>query len=237
MKFRFQHILLAFVLLCITYFTSLSVRLRSNVAYVLITTAYTGRFSSNTSLNLIKQAWLVVCKEQTLSPCKPETRQSDEDILMAVDRHFVYRLSPIQFVSDTTIIPINRFLQYDLPTSLQTVESPGILYGPGYFQLRIFLMSNSENCWQFAVKAKHDDPPPVKLEIWLDNTQIGALLYDKGDQSWEILSIYSSVDPNTHSLQIRFANDFFDRDAGLDRNAYIEYVKIGFSEASNCENN
>ncbi len=101
--------------------------------------------------------------------------------------------------------------------------------------MRLLLVAEQRECWQFAVKAKHDSPPPVALEIWLDRNKVGTLSYDRGDESWAIMSLNKLVDPNMHLLGVTFANDFQDKDAGTDRNAYIEYIQISRLEESFCK--
>jgi hypothetical protein len=68
------------------------------------------------------------------------------------------------------------------------------------------------------------------LEIWLDDRQVGNLVFDKGDDTWETLSLVTQVEPGFHSLYVWYVNDLFDPERGLDRNAYISYLHIARQE-------
>ncbi len=210
--------------------------MRTNLAHVLVSKAYVGTYSVNAKIDRLKNALLLTCKESPGHSCTPEAWPSDEIVVATVDRFFMNELGSMQIITSSVEVPISQFTPSGLPASLQAVETPSVLYGPGYFQLRTFFLAETENCWQFSVKAKHDDPAPVNLEIWLDDVQLDTLSYDKGDQSWGVLSTYAVVSPNAHWLRVWFANDYLDEDTGADRNAYVEHVAISRVEAAHCEN-
>lgn len=210
--------------------------MRNNLAHVLVSKAYVGTYSVNANINRLKNALLLTCKESPAHSCTPEAWPSDEIVVATADRLFMNELGSMQIITSSVEIPIGQFTSSGLPASLQTVETSGVLYGPGYFQLRTYFMADTESCWQFSVKARHDDPSPVNLEIWLDDVQLDTLSYDKGDQSWGVLSTYALVPPNAHWLRVWFANDYLDKVTNADRNAYVEYVAISRVEATRCEN-
>lgn len=211
--------------------------IRTNFAYILVYHAYTGKFSADMRIDMLKRALLITCNSSFVLSCEPEIWHSDEVVLATADHYFIKELGFMQIVTNSVEIPVSMFTRSGLPASLQTVEVSGVLYGPGYFQLRTFFVSDVEDCWQFAIKAKHDDPPPVNLEIWLDDVLAGTLSYTKGDQSWDILSVYSTVKPGAHWMRIWFVNDYLDKETNTDRNAYVQYVSINRVGTIHCESN
>jgi hypothetical protein len=64
---------------------------------------------------------------------------------------------------------------------------------------------------------------------------MGTLSYDRGDQSWEELTIALRARPNLHWLRVWFVNDTMDETLGTDRNAYIQQVTISRVEDGVCE--
>lgn len=207
--------------------------LQQNLAQVIANKAFSGQFSSSRSVELLQTALSFSCPDDR--NCSPEAIDTEKQVLETGRNQFIPDPTPMQIVSDSVRIPSDRFVPSGLPSSLQDVDSPGVLYGPGRLALRLFLVSEYEGCWQIAVKAKHDDPPPVDLEVWLDRDNAGTLSYGRGDQSWDVLSINTSIGPNLHILGITFANDYQDKETGADRNAYIEYVEITPQEDSFCK--
>jgi hypothetical protein len=233
---RVQRItLLALVLALGLLFSRLAVApLQHNLAQVLAINAFSSRFASSRSVELLQTALSLNCSSDR--DCDLEAMDSKESVLEAARQQFIPDPTPMQIISHSIRLPSSEFLPSGLPDSLQNLDTSGVLYGPGTLELRIFLVSERESCWQIAVKAKHDDPPPVNLEVWLDRDIVNTLSYDRGDQSWQVLSVNTLIDPNIHTLGIRFANDYQDKETGADRNAYVEYVEITPLEDSFCEN-
>ena len=206
--------------------------LQQNLARTMAVNAFFSQAATSRSVELLHTALSLNCAGSR--DCAVRAVDSVKSVLEQSGGQFMPDLSPIQIISDSARIPIEQFVPSGLPASLQGVAAPGVLYGPGTLKLRLFLVSEMENCWQIAVRAKHDDPPPVDLEIWLDREKAGVLSYDRGDQSWETLSLNVPIAPNLHSLGVTFANDYLDEAAGADRNAYIEYVEITRLEDWTC---
>ncbi|MBP6016204.1 MAG: hypothetical protein KA586_05735 [Candidatus Promineofilum sp.] len=217
----------------------LSVRLanapiRHNLAQLIALNAFSSRYATSRSVELLATALSLNCSGQ--HDCDPEASDSVKAVLVAAREQFIPDPTPMQIVDNSALISSDQFMPFGLPDSLQNVDAPGVLYGPGTLKLRLFLVSERESCWQIAVKAKHDDPPPVNLEVWLDKEKGGTLSYDRGDQTWEVLSLNLLIGPNLHILGITYANDYLEKETGADRNAYIEYVEITRLEDSYCEN-
>lgn len=209
--------------------------LRQNYAHLLVTNGFSTRFTSPTSIDLLRRGLALACDEA--AGCEAEMAVlPDETVLQTAAERFLNDGMPIQIVGDSLLIPITAFVPSGLPASLQDVDVPNVLYGPGYYETRLYLMADRETCWQIGVEAMHDDPPPVDLEIWLDKDKMGTLSYDRGDQSWEELTTTVRTRPNLHWLRVWFVNDFMDETLGTDRNAYIDHVTITRVEDSACEN-
>lgn len=208
--------------------------LQHNLAQVMANNAFSNRFATSRSVELLQTALSLNCSDNT--SCDLNVMDSEISVLESAREQFIPDPDPIQIVSDSARIPSDQLAPFGLPDSLQSVDAPGVLYGPGTFTLRLFLEAEQESCWQIAVKAKHDDPPPVNLELWLDTDLVNTLSYDRGDQSWQVLSANTFIGPNLHTLGITFANDYLDQETGNDRNAYIEYVEIARLEDSLCGN-
>ncbi len=211
-----------------------SAPLQHNLAQVMALNAFSSRFATSRSVEWLRTALSLKCADN--SGCALETTDSMESVLVTAKEQFITDPTPMKIVDNSASISSDQFVPSGLPDSLQNVDAPGVLYGPGTLKLRLFLVSERESCWQIAVKAKHDDPPPVNLEVWLDKDKVGILSYERGDQSWEVLSINIPIGPNLHTLGITFANDYLDKETGADRNAYIEYVEIMRLGDSFCAN-
>lgn len=207
---------------------------RHNLAQIIALNAFSSRFTTSRSVELWQTALSLKCSGE--QDCDLKAMDSELTLVEIAREQFILDPTPMQIVSDSVRILGAQFVPSGLPDSLQEVDTPGVLYGPGTLELRLFLVSEGETCWQIAVKAKHDDPPPVNLEVWLDREKAGTLSYDRGDQSWEVLSINLPLGSNLHTLGIAFANDYLDEVTGADRNAYIEHVDITRLEDTFCEN-
>lgn len=207
--------------------------LPQNLAQVIAINAFSSRFASSRSVELLQSALSFSCSGN--KDCGLEAIDSEKSVLEIARDQFIPDPTPMQIISDSVRIPSDQLVPSGSHGSLQDIDAPGVMYGPGTLKLRPFLISEQERCWQIAVKAKHDDPPPVNLDIWLDRDKAGTLSYDRGDQSWEVLSINVPAGPNLHILGITFANDFLDNGTGADRNAYIEYIEITPQEDSLCK--
>lgn len=209
--------------------------LRTNMSHILVSHAYSEKYTAEESIRLLRSALLIVCKESVMQDCESATDQSDEAIVEIADKYFMQNLEPILVITDSAKIPNHQFTQISALSSLPINQTPGVLFGHGYFQSRIFITSDRESCWEIGVKAKHDDPAPVNLQIWMDETAVGNLSYGKGDQSWEVLSVYSSIKPGASWFRIWFINDYINEEMSADRNAYMEYVTLSRVESVYCE--
>jgi hypothetical protein len=210
--------------------------LRRNYTQLLVANGFSTRFSTPTSADLLRRALALGCDGPEPAGCIAEVAGlSDMAVVETAGLRFLDDTMPVLIVNDSEALPITDFVASGLPASLQGVDSSGVLYGPGYYEARLYLAAGREACWQVGVTAQHDDPPPVDLEIWLDKDRMGTLSYDRGDQSWEELTIALRARPNLHWLRVWFVNDTMDETLGTDRNAYIQQVTISRVEDGVCE--
>jgi hypothetical protein len=209
---------------------------RRNTMQLLVANGFSTRFSTPTSAELLRRALALGCDSPETAVCLAEVAGlSDMAVIETAGLRFLDDAMPVLIVSDSATFPITDFVASGLPVSLQGVDSSAVLYGPGYYEARLYLAAEGEACWQVGVTAQHDDPPPVDLEIWLDKDRMGTLSYDRGDQSWEELTIALRARPNLHWLRVWFVNDTMDETLGIDRNAYIQQVTITRVEDGVCE--
>lgn len=146
-------------------------------------------------------------------------------IIQNFDDCYLRHPLPLHIVTDTIQLPASVLVK----GSSRPGESSSdvvTLFGAGHIQSRLFFLSETASTWVISIHAKHDIPPPIILEIWLDERQIGHLVFDKGDDTWETLSLTTQIEPGFYNLYVRYVNDFFDPALGLDRNAYISYLQI-----------
>lgn len=234
-RYRLIQILFL-VIISLTLLPVLSSSVRANVVHILASNAYSNKYSAEESIDLLRGALVIACKESVELDCHLEAGQSDEAVLITADKYFMKELDSMLVNANSVEIPNNQFTINGLHSLVQTNKTSDVLFGQGYFQSRVFFLADNESCWQIGVKAKHDDPAPVNLQIAVDETPLGILSYAKGDQSWEILSLYSAVKPGAHWLRIWFINDYLDEETNTDRNAYMEFVTINQVEPVYCEN-
>ncbi len=214
--------------------------IRTNFVHLLVSNAYASRFSSHVSINMLRQALLLSCDEISEIPCNQVKGLTDEEVLASANDVFLNNLGLIQIITNSVTLPAHLFNVYgtsEVIPPTDTSESMIVLYGPGYLQLHTFFIAPKEGCWELSVQAQHDSPAPVNLAIWLDNIQLGTLSFANGDQSWDDLSVYVTVTPNSHWLRINFVNDFLDEQTRTDRNAYIRSVSLNPIEEARCESN
>jgi hypothetical protein len=208
---------------------------RDNVLRLLVSKAYFATFSTDSSTARLRQVLQTTCMQSPELECEPNEWTSNKSVIETVDRYFMADLDPLIVIGESAEIPADTLSPSGPSAANQVASKSGTLYSEGYFQLRVFLASDSETCWSFGVRAKHDDPAPVNLTLWLDDEKIGELSYAKGDKTWETLSGYSSAGPGAYWLRVWFVNDYLDQELNADRNAYIEHIQIVQAEEALCE--
>lgn len=92
------------------------------------------------------------------------------------------------------------------------------------------LCVSESGLYRIDVVARDDLPSPVEIEVLLEDWLLGTLSYETGTQEWTTLSLRGALPSGQHLLTLRFANDFADITAGIDRNALIDSVQIALLE-------
>lgn len=208
-----------------------------NIQLILVSRAYYDTPSADSSVELIRNIMHITCMRSLESECWPERWASNKIILEAADPFFNKEKDPLFVVEKSTTIPARMLLPSGSSNANQVAEQAGVLYGAGFFPLRIFLASDKKTCWRFGIRAKHDEPAPVNLSLWLENEMISSFSFAKGDLSWETKYSFVEVDPSTYWLRIWYTNDYFDENQKADRNAYVEFVEISRTEKVHCNDN
>jgi len=196
-------------------YPDLSHLLKHNHIFVSVNKAYT---DPNRQEEAIRSLPMTFCREGYEVGAMAVIIQNFDDCYL---RHPL----PLHIVTDTLELPASALAE----GSSRPGESSGdvvTLFGAGHIQSRLFFLSEAPGTWVISIHAKHDTPPPVVLEIWLDERQIGHFILDKGDDTWETLSLSTQIEPGFYNLYVRYVNDLFDPALGLDRNAYISYLQI-----------
>ncbi|MCA9889503.1 MAG: hypothetical protein KC546_14080 [Anaerolineae bacterium] len=208
--------------------------MKVNLAYVFLSQAYSGKYSMTTNLALIERALALSCSQLDNANCTLGLKPSSEELVILADQQLVPEVGLLTIVNRTIDIPIEQFSVAGIPASQQSLDTKGVLFGPGWFEKRIYFMVPMASCWAISVTARHDDPAPVLLDIQLDNQQVGTLSFDKGDGSTETLTLLTPIAPGVYWLRIVYVNDFFDRAAGKDRNAYVLSVVLAPEVMDSC---
>ena len=78
--------------------------------------------------------------------------------------------------------------------------------------------------FRVRLRALNSTPPPVQLDIQIDQTTLSSLFYGAGDGTWGEQEARVRVDAGWHWFGIKFANDYFS--PPYDRNAFVESVEI-----------
>lgn len=206
---------------------SLSLRLLAsgliahNLLYLFANKSYTA-----TSINQITELKQVGAMAQLISAC-PTGKIIDGpvSIIYHFDDCYLHHSLPLHIVSDQIELSANDLAAGSSRTD-QTQGDTTTLFGGGYLQSRLFFLYEEPTQWLISVHGKHDAPAPVMLELWVDEQLIGTFVFDKGDDTWETLSLPAFVTPGFHNLYLWYVNDFFDPVRQLDRNAYIESMRV-----------
>ncbi|MBK6710110.1 MAG: hypothetical protein IPG51_07190 [Chloroflexi bacterium] len=158
--------------------------------------------------------------------CPLETGQSSTRMIIEVfDACYLEHKLPLHTISDELTLSAET-LARGSSQPVEVRDKVVILFGARELKSRLFVFSEEVDLWKVSVHGKHDAPAPVILEVWIDDNFVDSLVFDKGDDSWETLSVSTMVTPGFHQLFLRYVNDFYDRELGLDRNAYIGYAFI-----------
>jgi hypothetical protein len=69
-------------------------------------------------------------------------------------------------------------------------------------------------------------PDPVKLSIALSGQTLGTYDLPNTAQDPAVLEVTTDVDPGKHVVSVSFLNDYYDPDAGEDRNLFVDWIQV-----------
>ena len=150
--------------------------------------------------------------------------QDHQVVIRQFDDCYIQRTAPLLIITDTVSVPASTFALGGLSRANQLSGKIAFLYGNGYLEALIIPLEQEEVT--LSVRALHHELPPVILEVWIDEKQVGELSFDKGDGSWGTLSLPITLNTNFHRLRISYTNDSYDKALEIDRNAFIQNIKI-----------
>ncbi len=189
-------------------------------------------FVRNQTFLTLSRGWPEVCSSTSISKerrlqlfgelqdfgrvwLKPATAES----------FYILAFEPWVVVTDT------RQLEAEDPTwggntgSNQLAVNHLVIYSLGG-GVRIPILLDETSVVTISVHGKHDAPPPVTLPVSVDDVLLGELLFERGDDTWGVESITTTVSGGCHWLRVWYTHDLFDKERQLDRNAYIDWVGI-----------
>ena len=193
----------------------------NNYVHLLMVKAYIAPITVEEKEQYLQYAWTASCYVLPALGCQNGDARSSELILERLDEHYIHLSVPLYVITDTL-----QLEALALRSAKQANDDFVSITGEGYLEARIFLLTDSLGLGTISVRAQHDHPPSVNLEIWLDGQRIGDLAFARGDHTWETLSVRVNMSLGVHLLRIWYVNDYFDQGLGLDRNAYIKHIVI-----------
>lgn len=196
--------------------------LSHNYTNLLVSKAY-GATTAGEGRQALDQAQQLACAASPAPACEQGGLSAG---LLLVDDYYLDHPVRLYVITDTVELAAAGLPLGGRSELIQVTDDTVTMFGEGTLSARLFLMADGVEEWTIAVTAVHDAPAPVILEIWLDGGYFGTLSFDKGDQSWETLSVTGKITPRFHWLTLSFVNDYLDAAAGLDRNAYIRQITI-----------
>lgn len=220
-------VVLLFLILGLVFFKPML----SNYAHLAMLRAYAAPMTYGERITHLRRAGQVACYLSGGPACDRASAQPDVSILQFVDDYYVALANPLYVITYTAQLPASAFelggvSKANLGRPGQEAGETVTLFGAGYLEARTFFLSDAPGEWSISVQALHDAPPPVVLEIWVDEQCVGELVFGRGDQAWDTLALTQRISPGFHWLRIWYVNDYVERELGLDRNAYVRHVLI-----------
>jgi hypothetical protein len=175
-------------------------------------------------VTLLEQVWQESCRLYIWEECKTYGEQDVKQRLALVYQKLVEPPTPLIFVNGSQEQILN--LESALIRATSSVqESQVVLWGNGYIEMRLFSFQSIAG--KFVLFAMNSTPPPVTLQIELNNSEMTAVEFDKGDHTWGMRSTDTAMlKSGLNILRIWYLADVYDKSLGLDRNAYIRSVTL-----------
>jgi len=94
-----------------------------------------------------------------------------------------------------------------------------------------YLMEFGGDYTRLDLRGIADEPAPVEVEVFIDGELKTKALWEEGDKCTHIISVEIPDIPfGRHAIAIRFANDLWDPNQGIDRNFYFDGLRVMPSE-------
>jgi hypothetical protein len=226
---NYPRFVLLLFFVAILFISGFSEQWLNNYGYVLANKIYGNHLPFTDKANYWLQAAHICQRSRDALEDQPSAIETDVDLIYLIDGCYSRRVAPLYVINESVELAASGFAigSHVNPVMYNNQELDVItLFGISYLEARLFITDRASSDWIIGVTAKHDTPPPVALEIWVNGAMSATLLYDKGDHSWETLTAQSEAAPGFYDLRIWYVNDFFDPELNLDRNAYIKAVTI-----------
>ncbi|MBK8255996.1 MAG: DUF1592 domain-containing protein [Polyangiaceae bacterium] len=83
---------------------------------------------------------------------------------------------------------------------------------------------------QYAIRARvwgsQAGPDPVKMSMAVSGMVLGTYDIPNSAQDPVVIEATATVDAGKHVVSVSFLNDFYDPDAGLDRNLFVDWIEV-----------
>jgi PKD repeat protein len=90
-----------------------------------------------------------------------------------------------------------------------------------------YLMKFGGNYSRLTLRGLADRPGPVELEIYIDgNLAATALWNNDNDCNQDTAVQIAGIPYGTHAVAVKFVNDYYDPEAGADRNFYLDGLRV-----------
>lgn len=106
-------------------------------------------------------------------------------------------------------------------------ESRATMFGTNYIEFRLYVpYTMHHGLLDISMSVVNSKPPPIEFDIIVQDVVVDTIGFDKGDGSDTTESVQIDLPRGYQRIKILYANDWFDPDKGIDRNAYIRQVTL-----------
>lgn len=129
--------------------------------------------------------------------------------------------SPLYFLNRPIALTPRDF--YVEGNGLFRVSDPTLtMFGTNYIEFRLYVPEqNGGRQVELALTALNSKPAPIQFDILVQDRVVDTILFDQGDGLEATKHAYLTLQPGYYLVKVLYANDWYDKDKGIDRNAYI----------------
>ena len=134
--------------------------------------------------------------------------------------------SPIYFLNQSySLMP--RDLYIDGNGNFTVTDSRIKMFGTNYIEFRLYIPYKTNPAQlDISLSVANSKPPPIKFDVTVYDDKIGTIRFDKGDDSVTTKGLQFALPSGYQRIKIWYANDWFDPDKGIDRNAVIRKLTL-----------